>query len=148
MPTQLLLLVLGQFVFLLGVFWILAYYLIQRKRLRLEERSRILDRFTSGAELQAFLASEAGSRLFNSMLSPRKQGRQLVAQTYGVGLTLICISFGFLALAALGVVGDKVLLVPGFLALATGTGVSLSAWVAQRLLRGEGTPERTSRDEL
>jgi len=141
MERSILILLLGQFAFLLGVFWILAHYLTQRKRLRLEERSRILDRFTSAADLQAFLESGPGSRLFSAMLSPRRQGKQLVAQSLGAGITLVCIGLGFLTLSWIGVLGDKVLLIPGVLALATGSGVFLSGWIAQRLLKGSPSLE-------
>ncbi len=40
MSGWLTLLLLGQFAFLLGVFWIVSHSVNQRKRLRLEERSR------------------------------------------------------------------------------------------------------------
>lgn len=135
METPTLILLLGQFAFLLGVFWILIHYLTVRRRLRVEERSRMLDRFTSTAELEAFLGTKAGGMLLDSMLVPRRQGWWSVSQAYGAGITLLCIGCGFLILLWSGVLGGRILVIPGVLALATGTGVTLSSRVAQRLLR-------------
>lgn len=146
MESWLLILILGQMTLILGAFWILAHYLTQQKRLRLEERSRILDRFTTGPELEAFLASPAGSKLMASLNGSARQGERAVAQTYGTAAILVCIGLGFLALHWFGVLGGRAPLIPGVLSVATGIGVWCSAAIARRLTRGEPAAAKRPED--
>jgi hypothetical protein len=137
MQNWLLILILGQMTLMLGAFWILAHYLTQQKRLRLEERSRILDRFTSGPELAAFLATPEGSKLLASINGSARPKERALAQSYGIAAILLCLGFGFLALQWLGVLGGRAPLVPGVLSIAAGIGVWFSGVIARRLTRGE-----------
>jgi hypothetical protein len=63
MDRWIVLLLLGQFAFLGFIIWVAARAREASLRQRSEERSRLLERFSSSQELTAFLNSEAGARL-------------------------------------------------------------------------------------
>ena len=138
MPWQVVVLTLGQMAVLSLLIWIVAGRLQDRARLRMELQLRLLERFSSAAELQQFLESEGGRKLLGS-LSPRLTvgPRLLLAVQAGVVITILG--------SGLQITGNRELQDPGIACVALGLGLVASAlvsWVLARmwgLLPGAGT---------
>ena len=138
MPWQVVVLTLGQMAVLSLLIWIVAGRLQDRARLRMELQLRLLERFSSAAELQQLLESEGGRKLLGS-LSPRLTvgPRLLLAVQAGVVITILG--------SGLQITGNRELQDPGIACVALGLGLVASAlvsWVLARrwgLLPGAGT---------
>lgn len=130
-------LILGQFLFLGFIIWVVARAREARMRLRSEERSRLLERFSSSQELTDFLNSEAGSRLLEKK-EPAHPTRSLAA-ALAAGVITLFGGFAFLLLVAGG--GDPSggnMIVPGLFFLMAGIGILISAAISAWLFRRAG----------
>ena len=138
-------LILGQFAFLGFIIWVVARAREARLRLRSEERTRVLERFSSSQDLTDFLNSEAGSRLLDKKEAAHPT--RSLAVTLAAGIITLFAGCAFLLLVAGG--GDPSggnMIVPGLLFLMAGIGIvisaAISAWHFRRagLLPGRQKP--------
>jgi hypothetical protein len=142
MDRWIVVLILGQFIFLAFIIAVVARAREARMRLRSEERSRLLERFSSSQELTDFLNSEVGSRLLDRRETSHPT-RSLSAAA-AAGIISLFVGFAFMLLVAF----DKDpsggnLMVPGLLFVMAGIGILLSAVISARLFRRAGLlPDR------
>lgn len=137
MDRWIVILILGQFVFLGFIIWVVARAREARMRQRSEERSRLLERFSSSQELTDFLNSEAGSRLLE------KRGPAQPTRALGAAVTagVISLFVGFAFLLLVGLHRDPSggnLVIPGILFAMAGVGILLSALISAWLFRRAG----------
>ncbi|HWM93250.1 MAG TPA: hypothetical protein VN493_20980 [Thermoanaerobaculia bacterium] len=131
------LLLLGQFAFVGFIIWVVAQAREARMRRRAEERTRMLERFSSPQELAEFLNTDAGSQ-FLGVLKGRSDHpfRALFGGLIG-GIITLFIGFAFLIVVYLGrdPSGGN-LIVPGTICAMAGLGiliaVGISAWLFRR----------------
>ena len=126
MDRWIVILILGQFIFLGFIIWVVSRSREASLRRRSEERNRLLERFSSSEELTAFLNSEAGSRL----LTPKGADhptRKIVAAVFG-GIITLFIGMAFLLVVFLGrdPSGGR-LVVPGTICVMVGVGILIAA---------------------
>ena len=134
-------LILGQFVFLGFIIWVVARAREARMRQRSEERSRLLERFSSSQELTEFLNSEAGSRLLDKG-TPAHPVRSLSA-TVTAGIITLFSGIGFLFVAGeLPGHDSDGFLIPGILGVMAGIGILVSAFVSAKLYKRAGLLRR------
>lgn len=137
MDRWIVILILGQFVFLGFIIWVVARAREARMRRRSEERSRLLERFSSSQELTDFLNSEAGSRL----LGKAEPGHPMrsISGTVTAGIITFFTGVGFLIVANKLPLGDSDgFLIPGFLGLMAGLGILISAFISTVLYKRAG----------
>ena len=136
MDTWLVVMILGEMVFVAFVLWIVAYYLTRKSKERSEERLRILERFGSSQELADFLGSEAGDKLLRNFVPRSANPRSGIFAGLTAGLVCVFAGVGFLILAWLRVFDDPdVFLIPGVLGCLAGTGILVATAISLRLLR-------------
>lgn len=129
-------LALGELVFIGWILWVISNYKIRRSKERSEERLRILERFGSNEELTSFLASDAGDKLLANFVPNSSNRRSGIVTGLTSGLVSLLVGTGFLVLAWLGVFDDPdTFLIPGVLLCFAGVGILLSVAVSIRLLR-------------
>lgn len=149
MDRWIVILILGQFVFLGFIIWVVARAREARMRRRSEERSRLLERFSSSQELTEFLNSEAGGRL----LGKAEPGHPMrsISGTVTAGIITFFTGVGFLIVANELPLGDSDgFLIPGFLGLMAGLGILISAFISTVLYKRAGLLPRkpeTRREE-
>jgi hypothetical protein len=112
----------------------------EKRRLRLEEQSRILDRIGSGPELTEFLKTAQGKRFLdqldeaNSELSDERQkGREYRMGIIGLlmgGIIVSCVAASFFVLAAY--YADQ-FVIPATIVGAVGLSLLLVAWLQYAL---------------
>ena len=138
MDRWIVILLLGQFVFIGFIIWVAARAREASLRRRSEERSRLLERFSSSAELTAFLSSEAGARLMATHKGPDHPTRKIAGAVFGGVITLF-IGMGFLAVVLLGrdPSGGR-LIVPGTLCVMVGIGILIAAGISSWLFSRAG----------
>ena len=136
--------VLGYLAFIVGIVWLILYYKLQKARRQADERLRVLERFSSGAELTDFLNSPAGGRLLDILSGQRPDPRRSASWAVSIGTFLLMLGGGFLLLDFVEALGEEdIFLVPGMILAASGLGILLSAILSLRLARrlGVGRPE-------
>jgi len=123
------------FAFIAFLVWHSHERKLDRRRLRLEEQNRILDRLGSGPELAEFLKSEQGQKILSSLnepeperprngpYSPYKMG---IVGLLTAGVITMGVSVGFFIVANL-TVGEFV--IPAGICGGIGLGCLLAAWV-------------------
>ena len=128
-------LILGQFVFLGFIIWVVAWARAARLRQRSEERNRLLERFSSSQELTDFLNSEAGARLLRVNRGPAYSTSKIVPAVFAGFITLF-IGFSFLLVVYLGrdPSGGN-LIVPGTICVMIGVGILIAAVISAWLFR-------------
>lgn len=138
--------ILGYLAFIVGIVWLVMYYKLQKSQRQVDERLRVLERFSSGAELTDFLNSPAGGRLLDILSGSRPEPRRAAVWAVSVGTILLMLGVGFLLLDFVEVLGEPdVFLIPGMILASSGLGVLLSALISVRLARRLGvTPSGTS----
>jgi hypothetical protein len=136
--------VLGYLAFIVGIVWLILYYKLQKSRRQGDERLRVLERFSSGAELTDFLNSPAGGRLLDILSGQRPDPRRSAPWAISIGTFLLILGGGFLLLDFVEALGEEdIFLIPGMILAASGLGILLSAILSLRLARrlGVGRPE-------
>lgn len=146
MERWLVVLILGDLVFVGCLLWLFASYRLRRERSRMEERSRLLERFTTGQELSDFLSSAAGERYFKAVGTRPFDATLTLARSIATGVILMALGAGFLILAWAGVMDAEPFYVPGTLLGMAGIGVLISAAISVRLLRRSGLLSRDGGD--
>jgi len=129
-------LLLGQFAFIGWIIWVVVKFNLEGRRRRSEERFRLLERFSTGQELLAFLGSPAGEKLFLSFSDQRSDSRNGALRALRAGLVVLLAGMGFMVLSFLRVWNEReTFLVPGVLGIAVGIGILIAAWLSLRLSR-------------
>lgn len=138
--------VLGYLAFIMGFVWLIMHYRMQKARQQADERLRVLERFSSGAELTDFLNSPAGARLLDILSGQRPDPRRAATWAVSTGTVLLMVGGGFLFLDVVEALGEPdIFLIPGMILATAGLGVLLSAAISLRLGRRLGmTPHGTS----
>ena len=131
-------LLLGQFAFIGFIIWVAARAREANLRRRSEERTRLLERFSSSEELAAFLNSEAGARLLTTHSGPGHPTRKIVGAVFG-GIITLFIGMAFLVVVFLGrdPSGGN-LVIPGTICVLAGTGILLAAAISSWLFSRAG----------
>jgi len=137
MDRWIVVLILGQFVFVGFIIWVVARAREASLRRRSEERNRLLERFSSSEELTAFLSSEAGARLLKHK-GPGNPTRQIAGAVFGGVITLF-VGMGFLAVVFLGrdPSGGR-LIIPGTICVMVGIGILIAAGISSWLFSRAG----------
>lgn len=132
-------LVLGQFAFVGFIIWVVSRAREAKMRQRSEERSRLLERFSSSQELIDFISSEAGSRLLDSPKTPNQHPSRMVAVTMMGGIITLFIGLAFLVVVFLGrdPSGGN-LIIPGVICALAGVGLLIAAGISAWLFRRAG----------
>lgn len=142
MDRWIVVLILGQFVFLGFIIWVVARAREARMRQRSEERSRLLERFSSSQDLTEFLNSEAGGRLLDKGAAPAHPMRS-ISGTVTAGIIVLFAGLGFLTVAGEVPSYDKEgFLIPGILGVMAGIGILVSAIVSTILYKRSGLLRR------
>ena len=138
MDRWIVILILGQFAFVGFIIWVAARAREARMRQRSEERTRLLERFSSSQELTDFLNSDAGARLL-AQKSPNQHPSRMVAMTAMAGIITLFIGLAFVVVVFLGrdPSGGN-LIIPGAICVLAGIGLLLSAGVSAWLFRRSG----------
>jgi hypothetical protein len=138
MDRWIVVLILGQFAFIGFIIWVVARAREARLRQRSEERTRLLERFSSSEELAAFLNSEAGARLLQVHTGPAFPARKIAPALFA-GLITLFIGFAFLIVVYLGQdpSGGR-LIVPGAICTLAGIGILIAAGISAWLFRRAG----------
>ncbi|HVG09754.1 MAG TPA: hypothetical protein VNM67_18790 [Thermoanaerobaculia bacterium] len=138
MDRWIVILLLGQFAFIGFIIWVAARAREARLRQRSEERTRLLERFSSSEELTAFLSSEAGARLLKTHKGSDHPTRKIVGAVFG-GLITLFIGLGFLIVVFLGrdPSGGR-LIVPGTICVMVGIGILIAAGISSWLFSRAG----------
>lgn len=146
MDRWIVVMMLGYLAFTVGIVWLILYYKMQKARQQADERLRVLERFSSGAELTDFLNSPAGGRLLDILSGQKPEPRRAAVLAVSIGTILLMLGAGFLLLDFVEVLGEPdIFLIPGMILASSGLGVLLSAMISLRLARRLGvTPSGTS----
>ncbi len=138
MDRWLVVLILGQFVFVGFIIWVAARAREASLRQRSEERNRLLERFSSSQELTAFLNSEAGARLLKTHKGPDHPTRKIAVAVFAGVITLF-VGLGFLVVVSQGwdPSGGR-LIVPGTICVTVGIGILIAAGISSWLFSRAG----------
>lgn len=120
--------------FISVLIWIVVHYRTAKARQRTEERLRLLDRFESAADLERFLATNAGRAYLTASHAFRIEPRIGVILAFGAGMVSFVIGIGCLLLAATGS-GSKDMATPGMILTSLGIGLFLAAGISWFLIR-------------
>lgn len=131
-------LVLGQFAFVIWMIAIVLSYRLKREKHRAEERDRLLNRFATGPEMVDFLSSPTGHKLLDGFAIQKGAAVRSLAKTITAGMVLLCIGLAFLIIAGMGVIDEAPFEIPGVLTGMAGAGILISAWISARLFRRSG----------
>ena len=147
MSTQITFIVMGQLALIGLVIVAVATRAYQRERTRLEMQQRLIERFSSAAELQQFLETDGGRRLLET-LDPVRRGPSGARNIYVVqaGVILGAVGAALLLLVLLrpllaGAVEAEdapAILVAAIIVLSLSGGLLLAATMARRLARAWG----------
>lgn len=140
MDRWIVILILGQFAFVGFIIWVAARAREARMRQRSEERTRVLERFSSSQELTAFLNSEAGGRLLGTQKESSHPSR-LVAGTAMAGVITLFVGLAFVVVVFLDrdPSGGN-LVIPAAILVLAGIGLLVAAAIAAWLFRRSGLP--------
>ena len=123
------------------VVWVAISHQTRRATLRADMQKQLLERFSSGQELAAFLETEAGKEFLRNSEDRQPRYRWLgMAQG---AIVVIFLSIGFLAMSS----GQGYMLMPGTILLAIGLGLLAAAGLAWYVGRKQHDGDRTD-DQL
>lgn len=140
MDRWIVILLLGQFAFLGFIIWVVARAREARMRQRSEERSRLLERFSSSQELTEFLNSEAGSRLLGK--GEPSHPMRSISGAVTAGIITLFAGIGFLFVTGQFPQDKGDFLLPGILGVMAGIGILVSAFVSAKLYKRAGLLRR------
>lgn len=140
----------------LAVFGFIAFFVwhssrerFEKRRLRLEEQSRILDRLGSGAEMAEFLKTDEGRKFLDRLdepdAPPRRNGYRIGAVgllTTGAIVTSLGVGFCIAGLIST----DDGPLIGGLIIVSTGIGCLLASWIQLLLGRRWGMLDDATRN--
>jgi hypothetical protein len=138
--------VLGEFLGIAGIVWIVAHYRSKRLRQSSDERLRVLESLGSGKELMEYLDTEKGEKILRFFAAPQPDPFRGLALGSGVALLSISLGLGFLTLSAMDVLHNQEgFLVSGILCLFGGVGLLAAVAFGYKLARakqlnGQGLP--------
>jgi hypothetical protein len=139
MDRWIVVLTLGQLVFVGFIIWVVARAREARMRLRSEERIRLVERFSSSQELTDFLNSPAGTKLLDVAKAEPAHPMRGISGTVTAGIIALFAGIGFLFVAGeLPGYDNDGFLIPGILGVMAGIGVLLSAFVSTVLYKRAG----------
>ena len=131
-------LVLGQFAFIGFIIWVVSRSRMAKMRQQSEERSRLLERFSSSQDLTSFLNSEAGDRLLGPPKAANNSSRMVAFTMIGGIITLFMgLAFLLLVFAGRDPSGGN-LIVPASILCLTGIGLLIAAGASAWLFRRSG----------
>lgn len=123
------------------VVWVAISHQTRRATLRADMQKQLLERFSSGQELAAFLETEAGKEFLRNSEDRQPRYRWLgMAQG---AIVVIFLSIGFLAMSG----GQDYMLMPGTILLAIGLGLLAAAGLAWYVGRKQRDGDRSD-DQL
>lgn len=144
MDRWIIVMVFGQLAFAGFIIWIVARAREQRLRQRSEERSRLLERFSSPQDMTEFLSSPAGARFLNVLRGQPPHPIKSLAGTVTAGVISFFAGVGFLVVANMN--NDDGFRIPGMLGLMVGLGILISAAISGWLYRRAGLLSRRSQE--
>ncbi len=145
MDTWLVIFILGNLGFFGMMVGLAIFYRLQKDRQRSEERMRVLERFSSAEELDLFLSSPSGRRLFDRFAPPPTDPRRAILFTLSAGLIILLIGGGMMLAVNLAGFGDlpgndpsDELTVSGTILLCAGVGIVVAGALSAALSRRWG----------
>ena len=124
--------VIGSFLFLGWMIWMVSRSRKERQQNEIEMRARMLDKFGTSDEFVGFLQTEAGKKFLDTGISKaEKSSKNRVASSLSWGTILFLIGLAFYLFG--WVEGNNDLVMPGSLFVAIGIGLALSAYFYHRL---------------
>jgi hypothetical protein len=131
--------ILGQFVFIGFIIWVVSRAREARMRQRSEERTHLVERFSSSQELTDFLNSSAGRRFLDVAKAEPAHPMRSISATVTAGIIVFFVGIGFLFVAGEmpGYDSDG-FLIPGILGVMAGIGILVSAIVSTVLYKRAG----------
>jgi hypothetical protein len=142
MESWLVILIIAELAFVGWLLWLFLNYRLRREQSRVEERERLLARFTTSQELSDFLSSPAGERLFDSQSRISRKTVRALTGAFTTGVILLCMGAGFFLMGWVGnPAGDRIY-VPAILFSVFGFGVLISAVISAFLVRRSGLMPR------
>ena len=150
MERGIVILILGQLAFIGFILWMVFRGRESRMRQRSEERSRMLERFSSGQELNEFLSSSAGARYLELLGERVAHPIKSLSATVTAGIISIFAGGAFNIVSRSVPDADQMgFRIPGILGLVVGVGILVAAAVSAFLYRRAGLmPPRSRRDGL
>ena len=121
-----------------AIVWIISRENSRREDRRADTVRRLIDKLDTGQEAMAYLESESGRKLLETVSTPapRADPRRRIIATLSVGAVLCCLSVGLLVLSALypeeGALGFAVMV------LALGAGFLVASGISYRLSKSWG----------
>lgn len=121
-----------------AIVWIVSRENSRREDRRADTVRRLIDKLDTGQEAMAYLESESGRKLLETVSTPapRADPRRRIIATLSVGAVLCCLSVGLLVLSALypeeGALGFAVMV------LALGAGFLVASGISYRLSKSWG----------
>ena len=112
------------------VVWTAISHRTRRATLRADMQRQLLERFSSGQELAAFLGTEAGKDFLESNSEDKRPRHQWVGMAQGAVVVLF-LGLGFLVMSS----GERDMLTLGTILLALGLGLLAAAGLARYALR-------------
>ncbi len=135
MHTWIVIFMLGELAFLLGLIWIIVHYRSRRAGYQVEERGHLLDRFEGHEQLLSFLESDAGKK-YMELSGGSKNPKKGLSWAVAIGIFTIFVGLAVFLLLAVGLdPGGPFFLMIGTLLVVGGAGILVGAAVAQRMLR-------------
>jgi len=132
------------------VIWIVARAREQRLRQRSEERSRMLERFSSAQDMTEFLSSTAGARFLELLEGRAPHPMKSLSATVTAGIISFFAGIAFLIVSRM--LDDDDFRIPGMLGLMIGLGILVSAAVSAMLYHRAGllaaSPQKDRSGEL
>ncbi len=121
-----------QMAFFAFLLWLIANYRLRNRARQSEERLRLLERFESGKDFEAFLDSESGGSFLESFRSPGLNLRALWTVSLYGGLVALFCGFGFFFLSRVESFREpQEFLVPAFLLIAGGSAALLAGFLTR-----------------
>jgi hypothetical protein len=136
--------ILGDFILVGWVLWIVARRLEQKARLRAELHTKMVERFGTVQELSEFINTEGGRRFIESYSMRPASPLLRILRTVQAGVVCLILGVGMFVLAA--VTGRSVALVPTVILTSLGLGLLASAGLAYRLSRAWGLTSKAAAD--
>lgn len=114
----------------------------RRTEMKAEVQTKLIDKFGSSAEFIAFLKTEEGRRFLGEIESgPRLNARDRIIRGMGKSVIVGLVGVGFLTIGFIPATYNEFCIIVGFLTLALGVGLFLSAMLSLRLSRSWGLME-------